>query len=96
MCFDVGLAPVNMALVAEEVAAATTLRLAQHMRSSGGLERLRWGTGLDGGPEGTDMLLLAFHGGPLAALRFRLGRYSSVGVQHSSSGKKKAVKYKCL
>ncbi|KAM7385294.1 hypothetical protein PAMP_001382 [Pampus punctatissimus] len=73
MCFDVGLAPVSMALTAEEVASADTLRLAQHLRCSGGLERLQWGTGLEGGPEGTDTLMLAFHGGPLAALRFRLG-----------------------
>ncbi|XP_039994226.1 WD repeat-containing and planar cell polarity effector protein fritz homolog isoform X2 [Xiphias gladius] len=73
MCFDVGLAPVNMALVEEEVASAATLRLSQHLRCSGGLEGLQWGTGLEGGPEGTDMLMLAFHGGPLAALRFRLG-----------------------
>ncbi|XP_062285867.1 WD repeat-containing and planar cell polarity effector protein fritz homolog [Scomber scombrus] len=73
MCFDVGLAPVSMALVAEEVAPAATLRLAQHLRCSGGLEGLQWGTGLDGGPEGTDTLMLAFHGGPLAVLRFRLG-----------------------
>ncbi|XP_071761425.2 WD repeat-containing and planar cell polarity effector protein fritz homolog [Centroberyx gerrardi] len=73
MCFDVGLAPLGMALVAEEVAPAATLRLAQHLRCSGGLEGLKWGTGLDGGPEGTDVLMLAFHGGPLAALRFRLG-----------------------
>lgn len=76
MCFDVGLAPVNMALVAEEVASAATLRLAQHLRCSGGLEALQWGTGLEGGPEGTDMLMLTIHEGPLAALRFRLGRLS--------------------
>ncbi|XP_071335947.1 WD repeat-containing and planar cell polarity effector protein fritz homolog isoform X2 [Trachinotus anak] len=73
MCFDVGLAPMNMALVAEEVASAATLRLDQHLRGCGGLEGLQWGSGLEGGPEGTDMLMLAFHGGPLAALRFRLG-----------------------
>ncbi|XP_051276521.1 WD repeat-containing and planar cell polarity effector protein fritz homolog isoform X2 [Dicentrarchus labrax] len=73
MCFDVGLAPVSMALVAEEVASAATLRLAQHLRCGGGLEGLHWGTSLEGGPEGTDILMLAFHGGPLAALRFRLG-----------------------
>ncbi|XP_039855988.1 WD repeat-containing and planar cell polarity effector protein fritz homolog isoform X2 [Simochromis diagramma] len=73
MCFDVGLAPLNMALVSEEVASAPTLRLAQHLRCSGGLAGLQWATGLDGGPEGTDMLALSFHGGPLAALRFRLG-----------------------
>lgn len=73
MCFDVGLAPVSMALVAEEVASAATLRLAQHLRCFGGLEGLQWGTSLEGGPERTDVLMLAFHGGPLAALRFRLG-----------------------
>ncbi|XP_047460029.1 WD repeat-containing and planar cell polarity effector protein fritz homolog isoform X2 [Mugil cephalus] len=73
MCFDVGLAPVRLALVAEEVTSAATLRLTQHLRCSGGLEGLQWANGLDGGPEGTDMLTLAFHGGPLAALRFRLG-----------------------
>ncbi|XP_030011631.1 WD repeat-containing and planar cell polarity effector protein fritz homolog isoform X2 [Sphaeramia orbicularis] len=76
MCFDIGLAPLSMALVAEEVASAATLRLAQHLRCSGGLEGLQWGSGLDGGPEGTDLLMLAFHGGPLAALRFRLGTLS--------------------
>ncbi|XP_028983321.1 WD repeat-containing and planar cell polarity effector protein fritz homolog isoform X2 [Betta splendens] len=73
MCFDVGLAPVSMALVAEEAYSATTLGLAQHLRCSGGLELLQWGTGLDGAPERTDLLMLGFHGGPLGALRFRLG-----------------------
>lgn len=68
MCFDVGLAPVSMALVAEEVSSAATLRLCEHLRCSGGLEGLQWGTG-----GGSDLLMLAFHGGPLAALRFRLG-----------------------
>lgn len=73
MCFDVGLAPVSMALVAEEVVSAATLRLDQHLRCFGGLEGVRWGTSLEGGPEGTDILMLAYHGGPLGALRFRLG-----------------------
>uniref|UniRef100_A0A3Q3KAP0 WD repeat containing planar cell polarity effector n=1 Tax=Monopterus albus TaxID=43700 RepID=A0A3Q3KAP0_MONAL len=73
MCFDVGLAPLSMALVAEEEASAATLRVDQHLRCSGGLGGLQWGTGLDEGPEGTGMLMLAFHGGPLAVLRFRLG-----------------------
>lgn len=68
MCFDVGLAPVSMALLAEEVAPAATLRLAQHLRCCGGLEGLQWAAGLDG-----DVLMLGFHGGPLAALKFRLG-----------------------
>lgn len=78
MCFDVGLAPVSMALVAEEVASSATLRLAQHLRCCGGLKGLQWGTSLEGGPEGTDILMLAFHGGPLAALRFRLGELSTI------------------
>uniref|UniRef100_UPI0037E90BAE WD repeat-containing and planar cell polarity effector protein fritz homolog n=1 Tax=Semicossyphus pulcher TaxID=241346 RepID=UPI0037E90BAE len=73
MCFDVGLAPLRMSLLAEEVAPAATLRLAQHLRCCGGLEGVWWGAGLEGAPEGTDILMLAFHGGPLAALRFRLG-----------------------
>ncbi|XP_026164349.1 WD repeat-containing and planar cell polarity effector protein fritz homolog isoform X2 [Mastacembelus armatus] len=73
MCFDVGLAPLNMALVAEEVASAATLRVDQHLRCSGCLEGLQWATGLEGGPEGTDMLMMAFQGGPLAALRLKLG-----------------------
>ncbi|KAM6996938.1 WD repeat-containing and planar cell polarity effector protein fritz homolog isoform 1-T1 [Tautogolabrus adspersus] len=73
MCFDLGLAPLGMALLAEEVASAATLRLAQHLRCCGGLEGLWWGAGLEGAPEGTDILMLALHGGPLAALRFRLG-----------------------
>ncbi|KAF3841805.1 hypothetical protein F7725_023756 [Dissostichus mawsoni] len=68
MCFDVGLAPVRMALVAEDEAPAVTLRLADHLRSGGGLEGLWWAAGLE-----ADVLMLAFHGGPLAALRFKLG-----------------------
>lgn len=73
MCFDVGLAPISMALVAEEVAPAPTLRLMEHLRGCEGIERLQWGTSLEGGPEGTHILMLVFHGGPLAVLRFRLG-----------------------
>ncbi|XP_068423303.1 WD repeat-containing and planar cell polarity effector protein fritz homolog isoform X2 [Clinocottus analis] len=73
MCFDAGLAPVGVALVAEEEAAAAatptaTLRLSEHLRCSGGLEAMRWAAGLEG-----DVLMLGFHGGPLAALRLRLG-----------------------
>lgn len=75
MCFDVGLAPISMALIAEEVAPTPTLRLMQHLRGCEGIERLQWGTSLEGGPEGTNILVLLFHGGPLAALRFRLGMY---------------------
>ncbi|XP_053274151.1 WD repeat-containing and planar cell polarity effector protein fritz homolog [Pleuronectes platessa] len=36
-------------------------------------EGLQWATGPDGGPEGTDTLMMLFHEGPLAVLRFRLG-----------------------
>ncbi|XP_014327074.1 WD repeat-containing and planar cell polarity effector protein fritz homolog isoform X2 [Xiphophorus maculatus] len=82
MCFDVGLAPLNMALVAEEAAPAATLRLTQHLNCSGGLAGLQWGAGLDGGPEGTDTLTLVFNGGPLAALKFRLGALTGGQLGH--------------
>ncbi|KAM6956178.1 WD repeat-containing and planar cell polarity effector protein fritz homolog [Aplochiton taeniatus] len=76
VCFDVALAPLDVGLLAEELAPAATLRLPQHLRCSGGLERLCWGSGAGGGPEGADVLMLTFQGGPLAALRFRLGALS--------------------
>ncbi|KAM4599912.1 WD repeat-containing and planar cell polarity effector protein fritz homolog [Fundulus diaphanus] len=82
MCFDVGLAPLNMALVAEEAAPATTLRLTQHLTCSGGLTGLHWGAGLDGGPEGTDSVTLVFNGGPLAVLKFRLGALTGGQLGH--------------
>ncbi|XP_008427114.1 WD repeat-containing and planar cell polarity effector protein fritz homolog isoform X1 [Poecilia reticulata] len=82
MCFDVGLAPLNMVLVAEEAAPAATLRLTQHLNCSGGLAGLQWGAGLDGGPEGTDMLTLVFNGGPVAALKFRLGALTGGQLGH--------------
>ncbi|XP_052369704.1 WD repeat-containing and planar cell polarity effector protein fritz homolog isoform X3 [Oncorhynchus keta] len=75
MALDLGLAPLGLTLVREDPSpATTTLRLGQHLRCPGGLEGLWWagGTGL----EGADTLMLAFHGGPLAALRFRLGALS--------------------
>ncbi|KAM8859459.1 WD repeat-containing and planar cell polarity effector protein fritz homolog isoform 2-T3 [Spinachia spinachia] len=68
MCFDVGLAPLSTALLAEEAAPAVTLRLGEHLRCAGGLGGLQWAAG----PQ-ADVLMLAFHGGPLAALRVRLG-----------------------
>uniref|UniRef100_H3CWU4 WD repeat containing planar cell polarity effector n=1 Tax=Tetraodon nigroviridis TaxID=99883 RepID=H3CWU4_TETNG len=82
MCFDVGLAPISMALVAEEVAPAPTLRLMEHLRGCEGIERLQWGTSLEGGPEGTNILLLVFHGGPLAVLQFKLGVLSGGLIGH--------------
>lgn len=79
VCFDVGLAPVGVALLAEEEGeetSASTLRLAQHVRCSGGLEALGWASdqeGSGGATQGTDTLLLTFHGGPVGALKFKLG-----------------------
>ncbi|XP_011482487.1 WD repeat-containing and planar cell polarity effector protein fritz homolog isoform X1 [Oryzias latipes] len=73
MCFDAGLAPLKMALVAEDVTPAATLRLTQHMSCSGGLQGLQWAIGLDGDLGGADMLMLVFEGGPLATLKFKLG-----------------------
>ncbi|CAG6016470.1 unnamed protein product [Menidia menidia] len=72
-CFDVALAAIRVALVAEEAAPAAALSLAQHLRCSGGVAGIKWGAGPDGGPEGTDLLTLVFNGGPLAALKFKLG-----------------------
>ncbi|CAL8254198.1 unnamed protein product [Lota lota] len=81
MCFDVGLAPLGVLLVAEEMAhASATLRLSQHLRCTEGLEGLHWGKGPDGKAEGCDLLMLALHGGPLAALKFRLGVVSGGGM----------------
>ncbi|XP_029598927.1 WD repeat-containing and planar cell polarity effector protein fritz homolog, partial [Salmo trutta] len=75
MALDLGLAPLGLTLVGEDPSpATTTLRLAQHLRCPGGLEGLQWAGGA--GLEGADTLMLAFHGGPLAALRFRLGALS--------------------
>ncbi|XP_072293288.1 WD repeat-containing and planar cell polarity effector protein fritz homolog [Eucyclogobius newberryi] len=76
MCFDVGLAPLGLTLLSEEMTSAATLPLAQHLRCTGSLEALHWGSGLDGGPEGTMTLMLAFHSGPLGVLRFRFGTLS--------------------
>lgn len=84
MCFDVGLAPVGVALLAEEEekeASASALRLAQHVRCGGGLEALCWASDLEGGDgttQGTDTLLLAFRGGPMGALKFKLGGFNTL------------------
>lgn len=96
MCFDVGLAPVKMALLAEEPAPAPTLRLTEHLRCSGGLEGLQWSAGRDGGPEGGDMLMLAVHGGPLAVLRFRLGGFEVCGVRVKMRNTMKLIRIQFL
>ncbi|KAL4641425.1 hypothetical protein GN956_G12003 [Arapaima gigas] len=80
-CFDAGLAPVGLRLLAENLdpPAGPSLHLSRHLRTTGGLEGLRWaaptspaGPGTDT-PEVYDLLWLMFHGGPLGVLRFRLG-----------------------
>ncbi|XP_029107251.1 WD repeat-containing and planar cell polarity effector protein fritz homolog isoform X2 [Scleropages formosus] len=80
-CFDAGLTPMGLQLLTEDSAppAGPTLQLSRHLRAAEGLAGLRWaaaasppGAGADA-PEVHDLLMLAFHGGPLAALRFRLG-----------------------
>lgn len=82
VCFDVGLAPVGVALLAEaeeEKTSASSIRLAEHVRCSGGLEALRWASDLEGGgsaTQGTDTLLLAFRGGPVGALKFKFGGFN--------------------
>lgn len=82
VCFDVGLAPVGVALLAEEEqlkTSARTLTLSQHLRCSDGLQALRWASDLEGGDcttQGTDSLLLAFRGGPIGVLKFKLGEFN--------------------
>ncbi|XP_063048912.1 WD repeat-containing and planar cell polarity effector protein fritz homolog isoform X2 [Engraulis encrasicolus] len=92
-CFDLGLAPLPLRLLAEELPwppKGPTLQLCRHLRDPGGLVGLQWaaqalwggqggggGAGGGGGEGGVmevhDVLMLNFHGGPLAALRLRLG-----------------------
>ncbi|CAL9687869.1 unnamed protein product [Knipowitschia caucasica] len=81
MCFDVGLAPLGLALVNEDMTSAATLPLAQHLRLSGSLEGLHWGSGLDGDPEGTMTLMLTFHTGPLGLMRFGALSGSQMGPE---------------
>ncbi|XP_077351703.1 WD repeat-containing and planar cell polarity effector protein fritz homolog [Festucalex cinctus] len=78
MCLDLGLAPVKVALVAEEVTPASTLRLARHMRCPGALRRLQWAAGPEEGADLADTMLLVFSGGLLAALKLQLGVLSEV------------------
>ncbi|XP_036403063.1 LOW QUALITY PROTEIN: WD repeat-containing and planar cell polarity effector protein fritz homolog [Megalops cyprinoides] len=69
-CFDAGLSPVALQLVAEDPSPRPTLRLSQHLRGAGGLAGLQWGAE---GLEVHDLLFLTFHSGPVGVLRFRLG-----------------------
>lgn len=89
VCFDLGLAPVGVALLAEEETektSASTLRLAEHVRCSGGLEALWWASELEGdssATQGMDTLLLAFHGGPVGALKFKYGGFTKSSINQS-------------
>ncbi|XP_077438792.1 WD repeat-containing and planar cell polarity effector protein fritz homolog isoform X2 [Vanacampus margaritifer] len=78
MCLDLGLAPIKVALVAEEVTPASTLRLARHMRCPGALRRLQWATGPEEDTNEVDTMLLVFNGGLLAALKLQLGVLNGV------------------
>ncbi|KAJ8405123.1 hypothetical protein AAFF_G00330440 [Aldrovandia affinis] len=74
-CFDAGLSPVPLQLLAEDPAPGPTLQLSRRLRAPGGLVGLQWATPPHGteGPQVHDLLFLTYHGGPIGALRFRLG-----------------------
>ncbi|XP_061084198.1 WD repeat-containing and planar cell polarity effector protein fritz homolog isoform X2 [Conger conger] len=77
-CFDAGLSPLRMQLLAEDPAPGPTLQLSRHLRAPGGLAGLQWAAPPPGaeGSEVSDLLFLHYHGGPVGALRFRLGALS--------------------
>ncbi|KAG7463068.1 hypothetical protein MATL_G00191450 [Megalops atlanticus] len=74
-CFDAGLSPVALQLLAEDLNPGPALRLSQHLRAAGGLAGMQWAAPPPGaeGLEVQDLLFLTFHGGPVGVLRFRLG-----------------------
>ncbi|KAG9268441.1 hypothetical protein AMEX_G17416 [Astyanax mexicanus] len=80
-CFDLGLSLLPVRLMSEEEdgpgRAGASLQLGRHMKVSGGLEGIEWAhSPVSQNAEGLDvhnLLLLRFHGGPLAALRLKLG-----------------------
>ncbi|KAL6478380.1 hypothetical protein MHYP_G00142150 [Metynnis hypsauchen] len=79
--FDLGLSPLPVRLVSEEEGgqgqAGASLQLGRHMKVSSGLEDIEWAhSPVSQNAEGLevhDLLLLRFHGGPLAAMRLKLG-----------------------
>ncbi|XP_067224447.1 WD repeat-containing and planar cell polarity effector protein fritz homolog isoform X2 [Chanodichthys erythropterus] len=82
-CFDMGLSPLPLRLVSEELvpsSAGPSLQLSHHMKTSEGLEGIQWAyCPISQGNEGLeahDLLLLRFHEGPLAALKLRLGVFN--------------------
>ena len=81
-CFDAGLAPLRMQLLAEDLAPGPTLQLSRHLRAPGGLAGMQWAVPPYGaeGSEVNDLLFLSYHGGPIGALRFRLGEYATFAL----------------
>ncbi|XP_039509423.1 WD repeat-containing and planar cell polarity effector protein fritz homolog isoform X3 [Pimephales promelas] len=82
-CFDMGLSPLPLRLVSEEPVPSSvgpSLQLSRHMKTSEGLEGIQWAyCPISLGNEGLeahDLLLLQFHGGPLAVLKLRLGVFN--------------------
>lgn len=81
-CFDMGLSPLPLRLVNEEPtpnSIGPSLQLSHHIKTSEGLEEVQWAycpiSHGNEGLEANDLLLLRFNGGPLAALRLRLGKW---------------------
>ncbi|XP_066528624.1 WD repeat-containing and planar cell polarity effector protein fritz homolog [Hoplias malabaricus] len=80
-CFDLGLTVFSLRLVSEQEErpsiSGAGLQLSRHMKVCGGLDGMEWAyTPTSHNAEGLevhDLLLLRFHGGPLAALRIKLG-----------------------
>ncbi|XP_005158592.2 WD repeat-containing and planar cell polarity effector protein fritz homolog isoform X2 [Danio rerio] len=82
-CFDMGFSPLPLRLVSEEPvpgSVGSSLQLSQHFNTSEGLEGIQWAyCPISQGNESLevhDLLLLRFHGGPLAALRLKLGVFN--------------------
>lgn len=91
-CFDMGLSPLPLRLVSEEPvpsSASPSLQLSRHMKTSEGLEGIQWAyCPISQGNEGLeahDLLLLRFHGGPLAMLKLRLGQWDLCVIDSNQS-----------
>ncbi|XP_035388375.1 WD repeat-containing and planar cell polarity effector protein fritz homolog isoform X2 [Electrophorus electricus] len=79
-CFDLGLSPLPVRLLSEEEAlgrAGPTMQLARHVKAARGLAEVEWAhSPVSQGAEGLEvhnLMLLRFHGGPLAALKLKMG-----------------------
>ncbi|XP_066552952.1 WD repeat-containing and planar cell polarity effector protein fritz homolog isoform X2 [Amia ocellicauda] len=76
--FNVALSPIKVQLLAEDLSPTPTLQFSRHLNTPGGLARVQWAAarlpphGADG-LEVHDLLFVSFDGGPIGALRLRLG-----------------------